>query len=281
MADLPCALVTGCSSGIGRATALALVQAGYPTWATARRLETLAELEAAGCRVLQLDVTDEASRVRAVKAVEAEHGAIGVLVNNAGYAQLGPVEEVPLDALYRQFDTNVFGLVRMCQLVLPAMRSRRSGTIVNIGSVAGLITPLASSAYSMTKYALEALSDALRLELRGFGIRVVLVEPGDVRTEFTATSMATVSRGERPGPYETLIRGVTAIAQQADRPGERGVSEPEDVARVVVKAVSARRPKTRYKIGTYARVAPWIRRVVPDRLWDSMMLRGIPFPSED
>lgn len=279
MDERPAALVTGCSSGVGRATALALLRAGIPTWATARRPETLAELEAAGCRVLRLDVTDETSRVRAVKAVEAEHGAVGVLVNNAGYAQVGPIEEIPLDELYRQFDTNVFGLVRMCQLVLPGMRARRNGRIVNLGSAAGMVTPPASGAYSMTKYALEALSDALRLEVRGFGIRVVLIEPGAVRTGFMETSWATLP--SEAGPYARFTRNVDAMAQRAHRPGVRGVLAPEDVAKIVVKAATAGRPKTRYRIGSQARIAPLVRRAVPDRVWDSMMLRVAPFPTDD
>jgi NAD(P)-dependent dehydrogenase (short-subunit alcohol dehydrogenase family) len=279
MEQSPAALVTGCSSGVGRATALALARAGMPTWATARRPDALADLEAAGCRVLPLDVTDEASRVRAVRAVEAEHGAIGVLVNNAGYAQVGPIEEIPLDDLHRQFDTNVFGLVRMCQLVLPGMRARRHGRIVNLGSAAGLVTPPASGAYSMTKYALEALSDALRLEVRGFGVRVVLVEPGAVRTRFMETSWATLP--SRTGPYAAFTRNVDAMARRAHRPGVRGVLTAEDVAKVVVRAATSERPRTRYRIGSQARVAPLIRRAMPDRMWDSMMLRVAPFPSDD
>jgi NAD(P)-dependent dehydrogenase (short-subunit alcohol dehydrogenase family) len=279
MEQSPAALVTGCSSGVGRATALALARAGMPTWATARRPDALADLEAAGCRVLPLDVTDEASRVRAVRAVEAEHGAIGVLVNNAGYAQVGPIEEIPLDDLHRQFDTNVFGLVRMCQLVLPGMRARRHGRIVNLGSAAGLVTPPASGAYSMTKYALEALSDALRLEVRGFGVRVVLVEPGAVRTRFMETSWATLP--SRKGPYAAFTRNVDAMARRAHRPGVRGVLTAEDVAKVVVRAATSERPRTRYRIGSQARVAPLIRRAMPDRMWDSMMLRVAPFPSDD
>jgi NAD(P)-dependent dehydrogenase (short-subunit alcohol dehydrogenase family) len=279
MNEPPAALITGCSSGVGRATALALVRAGVPTWATARRPETLADLQAAGCRVLRLDVTDETSRVQAVQAVEAEHGAVGVLVNNAGYAQVGPIEEIPPAELHRQFDTNVYGPVRMCQLVLPGMRHRRAGRIVNLGSAAGLVTPPASGAYSMTKYALEALSDALRLEVRGFGIRVVLIEPGAVRTKFMATSWATLPSEE--GPYAAFTRNVDAMARRAHRPGVRGVLAAEDVAKVVVKAATAAKPRTRYRIGSQARVAPLVRRAVPDRLWDSMMLRVAPFPAGD
>ena len=267
-------LVTGCSSGIGRATALALVRAGLPTWASARDTATLADLEAEGCRTLRLDVTDEDSRIEAVRAVEAEHGAVGALVNNAGYAQVGPVEEVPLEALRRQFETNVFGLVRLCQLVLPGMRAQHGGTIVNLGSGAGLVTPPASGAYAMTKYALESLTDALRLETRAFGIRVALLEPGAVRTGFVSTLTAGAPHGELPGPYDTLMRNAIALAE---RDGNSGRSlAPEDVAKAVVHAVTSRRPRTRYRIGSQARLAPPARRAMGDRLWDRLLERVCP-----
>ncbi|GAB2972006.1 oxidoreductase [Streptomyces pseudoechinosporeus] len=273
-------LVTGCSTGIGRATALALVRAGLPVWASARSPETLTELAAAGCCTLRLDVTDEESRVRAVKAVEAAHGAVGVLVNNAGYGQIGVVEELPMEALRRQFETNVFGLVRLCQLVLPGMRAQHAGTIVNLGSAAGLITPPASTAYSMTKHALEALCDGLRLEVAHAGIRVVLLEPGAVRTQFMSTGRATLRHQDSHSPYATFQDNVNRMADRAHREGARAVLTPEDVAEVVHKAVTARRPRTRYRIGPQARVMPRIRRALPDRLWDAFLRRMAPFHQE-
>lgn len=274
MPPMSATLVTGCSSGIGKATALAVVRAGLPTWASARDPETLGELAAAGCRVVQLDVTDEESCVRAVRAVQAEHGAVGALVNSAGYSQIGPVEEVPLDELRRQFETNVFGLVRLCQLVLPGMRAQRHGTIVNIGSAAGLVTPPASSAYSMTKYALEALSDALRLEVRSFGVRVVLLEPGAVRSRFIETGWQTMPTGG--GPYETYKANLHTMIERTHRPEARGILAPSAVADVVVKAITHRRPKTRYRIGSQARLMPVIRRAVGDRIWDGLMSKVVP-----
>jgi NADP-dependent 3-hydroxy acid dehydrogenase YdfG len=144
-------LITGCSSGIGHATALALARAGFPVWASARKAGSLGELEAADCRVLELDVTDEQSRAAAVQQVEAEHGAVGVLVNNAGHGDGGPVEKVPLEIVRETFETNVFAVVRLCQLVLPGMRAQRSGLIVNLGSAAGLVTPPTGCPYAMTK----------------------------------------------------------------------------------------------------------------------------------
>ena len=267
-------LVTGCSSGIGRATALMLAERGLPVWASARRVEALDELAAAGCRVIALDVTDEESRAAAVRAVESEHGAVGTLVNNAGYAQGGPLEEVSLEQLRRQFETNVFGLLRLCQLVLPGMRERGSGRIVNMGSAAGLIGSPGASAYGMTKWALENLSDSLRYEVRGFGVDVVLMEPGGVRTGFAGVEAATWPVTD--GPYTAFRRNVHSRLEQWFGEGSRVVSRPADVAGAVVEAVTARRPRTRYKVGIAPRLMPLLYRALPDRWWDGFMARQFP-----
>ncbi|WP_344996486.1 SDR family NAD(P)-dependent oxidoreductase [Tsukamurella soli] len=269
MADRPAALVTGCSSGIGKATALALVDAGFVTWATARRPETLADLQTAGCRTLRLDVTDEDSRNRAVAAVEAEHGHVAVLVNNAGYAQPGAVEETSLDSYRTQFEVNVFGLVRMCQLVLPAMRRAGGGTIVNLGSGAGLVAPPLSSAYAMSKYSLEALSDSLRFEVRRFGIRTVLIEASAVKTSFTDTLERLVPDHAPHSPYETVTTNVLGFAR---READNGIP-PEQVARTILRAVRSRNPRGRYKVGSQSRIAPLARRALGDRAWDALLAR--------
>jgi NAD(P)-dependent dehydrogenase (short-subunit alcohol dehydrogenase family) len=272
-------LVTGCSSGIGRATALALAQAGFPVWASARKAVGLGELEQAGCRVLELDVTDEQSMIAAVRRVEAEHGAVGVLINNAGHGGGGPVEEVPLSLVRETFDTNVFGLIRMCQLVLPGMRAQRSGLIVNLGSAAGLVTPPTGCPYAMTKYAVESLCDALRLEVAPFGIRVALIEPGAARTRFLANSDLHVPEDDGDSPYAMFKTNVAKMTARAHRDGVRGVLDPADVARVIVKTLTARRPRARYKVGSQARLAPVARRVLGDRGWDAFMRRMVPFPA--
>ncbi|WP_308166767.1 SDR family NAD(P)-dependent oxidoreductase [Nocardia albiluteola] len=271
-------LVTGCSSGLGRATALAFAGAGFPTWASARRLADVRELEQAGCRVLELDVTDEQSRRDAVRQVEAEHGAVGVLVNNAGHGGGGPVEEVRLAMVRETFETNVFGLIGMCQLVLPGMRAQRAGTIVNIGSAAGLVTPPTGCPYAMTKYALEALCDAMRPEVTPFGVRVVLIEPGSVRTEFLANSARHSPAETGTGIYEAYKNSVAAMTARAHHDRARGVLAAGDVAEVIVKAVTARHPKARYRIGAQARIAPLARRILGDRGWDAVMRRLVPFP---
>ncbi|GAA1696744.1 SDR family NAD(P)-dependent oxidoreductase [Fodinicola feengrottensis] len=275
MSRSPAALVTGCSSGIGRATAIALVKAGIPTWASARRLDTIQDLAAAGCRLVQLDVTDEESRVRAVKAVEAEHGAIGTLVNNAGYAQAGPIEEVPLDLVRRQFETNVYGLIRMCQLALPNMRTKGGGTIVNIGSAAGLMGVPATGTYAMSKWSVEALSDALRYEVRDFGVRVVVLEPGGViTTGFAATEHETWPAGS--GPYEKFRQNHRARMAGWTNDNARGMSTPDQVARVVVRAATATRPRARYKVGVAPRLMPVMYRLLPTSMWDGFWARQFP-----
>jgi NAD(P)-dependent dehydrogenase (short-subunit alcohol dehydrogenase family) len=272
-------LVTGCSSGIGHATALALARAGFPVWASARQAGALTELRRAGCRVLELDVTDEQSRAAAVRQVEAAHGAVGVLVNNAGHGGGGPVEEVPLAVVRETFETNVFAVIRLCQLVLPGMRAQRGGLIVNIGSAAGLVTPPTGCPYAMTKYALESLSDALRPEVAPFGIRVTLVQPGAVRTRFMANSEPHQLADDGSGPYAAYKANVAKMAARAHREGARGVLGADDVAAVILKAVTAPRAKARYKAGSQARLAPAARRVLGDRGWDAFMRRLVPFPA--
>ncbi len=271
-------LVTGCSSGIGRATALRLARSTRPVWATARRTADLVDLAAAGAHVAALDVTDETSMRAAVDLVVDRHGPIGGLVNNAGYGEYGPVEEVPLDALRRQFETNVFGLVRLCQLVLPGMRERGAGRIVNVSSMGGRLTLPGGGAYHASKYAVEALSDALRFEVRGFGVAVSLVEPGPVHTAFAEE--ATASPPERGGPYAQFRTGVARRnATSYARPDARGTSSPEDVAAVIERALGAARPRARYVVGGVARSLVAARAALPDAVWDRIMRAQYPTPT--
>jgi NAD(P)-dependent dehydrogenase (short-subunit alcohol dehydrogenase family) len=273
-------LVTGCSSGIGRATVQALLRGRRRVWATARHVETLDDLAAAGARVLPLDVTDEASLVAAVRAVEDADGPVGGLVNNAGYGEYGPVEEVPLDAVRRQFETNVFGLIRLTQLVLPAMRGAGRGRIVNVSSMGGRMTLPGGGVYHASKYAVEALSDALRFETRGFGIAVSVVAPGPVRTAFADAATAGPEDGsEADGPYSGFMRGVARRNAAAYRdPDARGTLDPEDVAVVVVKAIESTRPKARYPVGLVSREVTGARRLLPTAVWDAALRRQYPTP---
>ncbi|HWF31451.1 MAG TPA: SDR family NAD(P)-dependent oxidoreductase [Solirubrobacteraceae bacterium] len=275
------ALITGCSSGIGRATALRLAGAGWKIYATARRPETLTELAEAGCETLALDVTDEQSMAAAVAQVEQAEGAIGVLINNAGYSQSGAIETVPLDAVRRQFETNVFGLVRLTQLVLPKMRAQRWGKIVNVGSMGGKLSFPGGGHYHATKHALEAISDAMRYELAGFGIDVILLEPGLITTEFGETATASIADVELAGddPYATFNATVGAVTKGAyEGPMRLLGGGPDRVAKTIERALGRSHPPARIKITPSAKVTIAIRRLMPDRLWDAAMRAQFPQP---
>jgi len=265
-------LITGCSSGIGRATAQSLIQGGYQVYATARRPETLKDLHEAGAKTLALDVTDEDSMAAAVKSVEQEHGQVGTLINNAGYGAYGPVEEVSIADARREFETNVFGLGRMCQLVLPGMRQAGRGRIVNIGSMGGRITFPAGGWYHASKYAVEALSDALRLEVAGFGIQVVLVEPGAIRTEFGSVASGGLTGSGTDGPYASLRSAADAVTEQTYR--SRAAVGPDAVARTVKRAMESAHPHARYLITPGARVLVQTKRFGGDRVWDAVVRRS-------
>ncbi len=257
----PVALITGCSSGIGRAVALSAVGRGFTTIATSRNTESLHDLEAAGCVVRRLDVTDDAARRQVVAESVESFGAIDVLVNNAGYGELGPCEEVPLDRWDRQFRTNVFGPVGLMQLVLPGMRARGSGRIVNVSSMAGELVLPAGAAYHGSKYALEAATEALRLEVRRFGIGVCLVQPGAVNSRWGENVPAL--KHYASGAYGDLMG---EMERQIARRLPRGVS-PRRAAAVVMRAVTARRPRARYRVGRDAHVLLPLRRLLPSAVW--------------
>jgi NAD(P)-dependent dehydrogenase (short-subunit alcohol dehydrogenase family) len=233
--------------------------------------------EPAGCHTLALDVTDEDSRHRAVRAVEAVHGSVGVLVNAAGYAQSGPVEEVPLEAVRRQFEVNLFGVAGLCQEVLPGMRAAGRGRIVSIGSAAGLMGLPACASYAASKWALEAYTDALRYETRPFGVRVILLQPGSVApTNFTETEIASWPSVSPDGPYARFKESHDECLRRMTGEHARGVSRPEDVARVVLRAATTARPRARYEIGFEPRVMPAVYRLVPATLWDAIWRRYLP-----
>lgn len=270
-------LITGCSSGIGAATAARLVSHGWDVWASARRPEVLAGLAAAGCRTLALDVTDEESMATAVDTVLEDAGRIDALVNNAGYSQSGALESLDLDDVRRQFETNVFGLIRLTQLVLPAMREQGSGRIVNIGSMGGKLTFPGGGAYHASKYAVEALSDALRYEVAGFGVKVVLIEPGLITTNFEAAVAAGMPTGD--GPYARFNEQVQAATSEAYAgPMARFGGPPEAVAKVIEKALTKANPKPRYTVTLSAPAAMTARKVLGDRGWDLAMRTQFPRP---
>lgn len=266
-------LITGCSTGIGRATALRLAKAGLPVYATARRIDSIGDLEAAGCRILALDVCDEESMQAAVAEVEQREGAVGVLINNAGYGSDGAIEEVPIEEIKRQFETNVFGLLRLTQLVLPGMRAQNSGRIFNLSSMGGRLTLPGGGIYHATKYAVEALSDALRFEVAGFGIDVVVIEPGIIKTEFGPTAIAKLGVAAKPNsPYAEFHKRLSASIEDAYS-GQMAAlaAEPDAVAKVIECAIAAKTPNTRYLITAGAHLFVGLRRLLSDRLWDAFL----------
>jgi NAD(P)-dependent dehydrogenase (short-subunit alcohol dehydrogenase family) len=270
MSNMGPVLITGCSSGVGRAAAILFRAAGYETFATARNSAALDELRARGCRTLALDVTDEDQRQAAVREVETHYGAVGVLVNNAGYGQYGPIEELPLDDLRRQFETNVFGGIRLAQLVLPGMRRAGKGRIVNASSVAGRVAIMGGGAYHASKFALEALTDALRPEVEPFGVAVVNVLPGPIATNFEATLMHSIPQAGADSPHKVLRKNIVRWMHGFLTPRGFGVMTAEHVAQVVFKAATTRRPRTRFNVGFIAKLGPFGRALTPDRVVDAL-----------
>jgi NAD(P)-dependent dehydrogenase (short-subunit alcohol dehydrogenase family) len=260
------ALVTGASSGIGEATARRLAGLGYSVYAAARRVDRMSALGEEGIRVETLDVTDDASMVAVVDKIIAETGRIDVLVNNAGYGSYGALEEVPIEEARRQFEVNVLGLARMTQLVLPQMRARGDGYIVNISSMGGKIWEPLGSWYHAAKFAVEGLSDSLRAEVSGFGIKVVIIEPGNIRTEWGGIAAEKLQQTSADGPYRELAALVGRGLRSTE--GGRMGSGPEVVADAVAKAVQSRKPRTRYPVGGGARSILLAERVLPDRGFD-------------
>ena len=274
-------LITGCSSGIGAATASRLAKAGWPVYATARRPETLAALEADGCRTLALDVVDEASRQAAVDAVVAAEGAVGVLVNNAGYSQSGAVESIPDDRVRDQFETNVFGPLALCRLVLPGMREQGWGKIVQLSSMGGKLTFPGGGLYHATKHAVEAISDALRFEVKSFGVDVIVIEPGLITSGFSdAVVRGLDAASAADAPYAEFNRAVGEASRDVYEKGllSKLGGPPEAVAERIEDALSAKRPRARYTVTPSARALLALHAVLPDRGWDAMVGASFPRP---
>lgn len=265
------ALVTGASSGIGEATVRRLLSSGFTVYAAARRQKRMSSLEDAGARLIELDVTDDASMISAVDRIRQESGRLDVLVNNAGYGSYGALEDVPLEEARRQFEVNLFGAARLIQLALPMMREQRSGKIVNVSSIGGKIWEPFGAWYHATKYGIEGLSDCLRVELKPFGIDVIVIEPGAIRTEWGGIahrSLSAMSGGTAYGPQARRHAKFLEGAGQS-----KTASPPDIVARTIARAVDAPRPRTRYAIGGGARTALFLRRLLSDRGFDRLMWR--------
>lgn len=280
---MPYALVTGASSGIGACITRRLLRDGWTVYGAARRVDRLQAMQREGARALELDVTEDASMVAAVDRVLAECGRLDALVNNAGYGSYGAVEDVPMEEARRQFEVNVFGLARMAQLVLPAMRRQRSGRIVNISSMGGRIYTPMGGWYHATKHAVEALSDAMRLEVKPFGVQVVVVQPGAIASEWVDHARTTLERTSGGGPYAGFARAMARMLVAAYQPGR--AASPEAVAKLVSRALRARRPRARYAGPTDARVFLMARKYLPDAVFEALVeqafRRGVEDPAPD
>ena len=263
------ALVTGGSSGIGEDAALRLKQKGFEVYAVARRVDRMKALADAGVHVFGMDVTDDESMTSGVQRILDEQGRIDVLVNNAGYGSFGAVEDVPIDEARRQFEVNLFGLARLTQLVLPAMRAHHSGVIINISSIGGHFYEPLGAWYHATKHAVEGFSDSLRLELRPHGIKVAIIEPAAIRSEWADIAADSMLETARGGAYEAQAKRAAAVFERSYSPAMS--SGPEIVGKAIAKAATARRPKTRYPVGKGARTIIRSRRMLPDRVFDRIV----------
>ncbi|MFW0774985.1 oxidoreductase [Paenarthrobacter nitroguajacolicus] len=264
------AIVTGASTGIGFETAIALSAAGFTVYAGARRVDKMEPLKQHGITVLSLDVTSEESMASAVRLVEAAHGRIDLLVNNAGYGSYGSLEEVPLAEGRRQFDVNVMGLARMTQLVIPGMRVARSGRIVNVTSIGGKIYEPLGAWYHGTKFAVEGMSDSLRLELKPHGIDVVVIEPSGTNTEWGTIAGEGLLATSGGGPYQQQAHIVAAALASTSGTGHVLSTPARVVAGTIVRAATAKRPRTRYPVGRGAWSVLAMRKVLPDRAFDAV-----------
>ena len=258
-------LITGASSGIGFEAAQALAQQGFEVYAAARRVALMEPLKAFGVVPVALDLTDEAS----LQACAATVGPVDILVNNAGYGSMGAIENVPLEEARRQLEVNLFGLSRLCQLFLPGMREKGSGRIINVSSIAGRVVMYFGGWYNVSKYAVEALSDALRIELKPLGVDVVLIEPGGIRTAWGTIAAEHLRSSSAGTAYAVPAeREADAMDWAYSRPF---LSKPQVVVRAILRACHARRPRTRYHPGAGARFLPFLHSVLPTRWWDALV----------
>lgn len=265
-------LITGASSGMGKVFALDLAKEGHIVYGAARRTDLLEDLNKQGVQTITLDVSDDESMKSCVQTILDKEGRIDVLVNNAGYGSYGTIEDVPMEEAKRQFEVNVFGLARMTQLVLPGMRKQKSGKIINISSIGGKIATPFGAWYHASKFAVEGMSDSLRVEVKPFGIDVILIEPGGVKSEWGDIAYQNLLKttsgsayGEMAGKFKQAFE--KAMPKNAD---------PEVISRLVSKAIASNTPKTRYVGGYMAKPALFFRKWVGDRTMDRILLSQLP-----
>jgi short-subunit dehydrogenase len=271
-------LITGASSGIGKSTAILFAKnPNFKVYVSARNITSLQNLADLGCIPIELDVTKEATMLEAMSKIENESNGVDILINNAGYGQNGVLEELPLESIRQQFETNVFGLIRMCQLVLPTMRKNSTGRIINVGSVGGEFTTPGASAYHASKFALESFTDGLRGEVAQFGIEVSLIKPGGVSTNFINIAENNYPKAIIGNPYGEFRTKFNEMTVKIFDPNNKAyaILQPEQVAQTIFEAATVHKPKTRYRVGIVAKITPIIHRWMSDRTWDNIMLKQI------
>jgi len=266
-------LITGASSGMGKETALKLIKEGYIVYGAARRIDQMQDLVDAGGHAFEMDITKDDQIISCVNRIISEQGTIDVLINNAGYAIYGAVEDTTIDEARRQFEVNLFGVARLTQLVLPNMRKQNSGKIINISSMGGkMYTPLGAW-YHSTKHALEGWSDCLRLETKQFGIDVVIIEPGAIATEFGDIALQPMLDRSGKGAYSRMTN---LLANALKRTYDKGENSPSSViANVISKAIRSNKPKTRYAAGKWAKLMIWMRIHLSDKIFDKIIMSQV------
>ncbi|UOB17443.1 oxidoreductase [Abyssalbus ytuae] len=261
-------LITGASSGMGKTTAELLLKKGYTVYGAARRTEKMNGLIQAGAKILSMDVTDENSVLFGIEEIIKNEGRIDILINNAGFGLYGAIEDVAMKDAKYQMDVNVFGLARLTQLVLPYMRKQASGKIVNISSIGGKLANPLGGWYHASKFALEALSDSLRMEVKQFGIDVIIIEPGGIKSEWSDIAMKHAKDVSQNGAYGEMVKKMIETGEKFKDKN----AEPDVIANLIVKAITTKRPKARYTGGFMAKQLLFIRKILSDRQWDKMIL---------
>lgn len=261
-------VITGASSGIGRSTAKKLIAKGHVVYGLSRRIDKMADLARLGAQVFPTDVSDDLSVQEAIARILSEQSRIDVLFNNAGFGVFGTIENIPPEDIRKQFEVNLFGMARMIKAVLPHMRKRKNGMIINTASSLGHISIAGLGWYAATKHAVEAMSDALRMELKHLGIKVVIIEPGAIRTGFDRIAMENLVKTEYPDDYQDLLAGFQRYIKKL----YENCENQENTARIVVKAIESNKPRARYVTTRDARIMITLRKFLTDGLYDRISL---------
>lgn len=264
-------LITGASSGIGKCTALKLKEDGFIVYGAARRLNKMDDIKLAGVNIIQLDVTDDKSMKSCVDTILEKEGRIDILINNAGYGSYGAIEDVPIDEARKQIEVNLLGLARMTQLVLPTMRKNNFGKIINISSMAGRVTTPFGGWYHATKYGLEGLSDCLRMEVNNFGIDVIIIEPGAIKTDWGIIASENLKKTSGSGAYKSFANRTAKNLKEMY--SGNNLTKADVIAETISRAIKSKKPKTRYLVGHGAKLSVFVKRYVSDRLYDKIIKR--------